>query len=665
VRRTETNDLFEDSAKVTIPLADEAAVVARVAELERILNTDTSELIAAQMAWEAEVGSPIAWSVLKTASPVSAGNATFETAGGWIAAGGWADCGSRYVHDDVRGEFEADHGDAAGGAADGRFAAAGSGAYAARELRAVGVSGGVTASESAQPRAVIGWSAAVADHEQRDYPVAHAVDGNGETGWAVGNQYGVRHVAVFVPNQPFELAAGASLRITLEQNYGGQHTIGRLRLAATADQNDPRREMLPQAVRSALDVPRERRSEAQLEDLRKYFRDTTPLLVSQREELASLRRRLDQRPTSLVMRELAEPRETFVHIRGNFLNHGERVEAGVPTCLPPLHASEKSDRLALARWLIDDENPLTARVTINRIWEQYFGRGLVLTSEDFGIQGEPPSHPELLDWLATELVGEAVPGDSATVAGVRWRLKRMHRLIVTSSTYRQSSNVTPALLEKDPHNRSLARGPRFRLEAELLRDQAIAVSALLSEKMGGPSVMPSQPDGVWNGSRNSYTWTTSAGDDRFRRGIYTFWRRATPYPSFVSFDAPNREVVCTRRPRTNTPLQALTTLNDPEFVAPAAALARRMMVEGGTRAADRVSFGFRAVLIRPPLAEERDRLVALYEQQLRNFRGDTDAAAKLVSNQTTSLDGADNPEVAAWTVVANVLLNLDEVLTKG
>src|SRR5262249_46554522 len=205
------------------------------------------------------------------------------------------------------------------------------------------------------------------------------------------------------------------------------------------------------------------------------------------------KKRLDARTTTLVMRELPEPRETFVHIRGNFLNHGDRVSPNVPACLSPLHA-EQPDRLALARWLVDPQNPLTARVTINGIWEQYFGRGLVLTSEDFGVQGEPPSHPELLDWLATEFMGDAGQVESARPAESRWRLKHMHRLIATSAAYRQSSTVTPALLEKDPHNRLLARGPRFRLEAELLRDQALAVSGLLTEKIGGPSVMPFQPE---------------------------------------------------------------------------------------------------------------------------------------------------------------------------
>ena len=267
------------------------------------------------------------------------------------------------------------------------------------------------------------------------------------------------------------------------------------------------------------------------------------------------------------MKERDQPRETHVLARGNFLNPGEKVMPAVPAILPPLPAGEPANRLTLARWLVSPENPLTARVAMNRVWEQYFGHGLVETVEDFGTQGERPTHPELLDWLATEFVRQG------------WSLKAMHRLIVTSATYRQSSRATPELIERDPYNRLLARGPRFRVPAETVRDMALEVSGLLSPKIGGPSVFPYQPDGIWTQIYSGDKWEISKGEDKYRRGLYTFWRRTSPYPAFMSFDAPSRELICARRLRSNTPLQALTTLNDPSFVEAAEALARRIMKE--------------------------------------------------------------------------------------
>ena len=290
---------------------------------------------------------------------------------------------------------------------------------------------------------------------------------------------------------------------------------------------------------------------------------------------------------------------------------------------------------------------------VNRIWEQFFGRGLVLTSEDFGSRGEPPSHPELLDWLATEFVRDG------------WSMKRMQRLIVLSATYRQSAAVTPAILERDPYNRLLARGPRMRLPAELVRDQALAVSGLVSRKIGGPSVMPPQPEGIWNSPYSGEKWQTSTGEDRYRRGLYTFWKRTSPYPSFLSFDAPSREFCVVRRPRTNTPLQALTLLNDPVYVEAAQTLARRMATEGGNDAIARVTRGFRLTLARTPQQAEVEQLVALFNTELVHYREDTKAAEAMAGKLDDKTKQVDLAELAAWTVVANVLLNLDEIVTKG
>jgi hypothetical protein len=391
-----------------------------------------------------------------------------------------------------------------------------------------------------------------------------------------------------------------------------------------------------------------------------------PELKSVREQLAAAKKKLnDEVPKTLVMKELPEPRETFIHIRGNFLNKGDKVEPGVPAVLHDLQIAdgETPNRLTLARWLVSPENPLTARVAVNRMWAEFFEHGLVETSEDFGTRGERPTHPELLDWLATEFIREG------------WSMKRMHRLIVLSATYRQSSKTTPALLQRDPHNRLLARGPRMRLSAEAVRDQALAVSGLLSSKIGGPSVMPPQPEGLWNSPYSSEKWRTSSGDDKYRRGLYTFWKRTSPYPSFMSFDAPSREFCVVRRPRTNTPLQALTLLNDPVYVEAAQALARRMVQEGGDDPASRVTRGFRHVLARMPAPEEVQPLVELYEGQAEHYWNDSKAADAMVVKpaETKATDksskGAksipvETADLAAWTVVANVLLNLDEAVTK-
>ena len=312
---------------------------------------------------------------------------------------------------------------------------------------------------------------------------------------------------------------------------------------------------------------------------------------------------------------------------------------------------QPANRLGLARWLIDDNNPLVARVAVNRLWEQLFGRGIVETSEDFGTQGTPPSNQALLDWLATELMTNG------------WKQKAIIRSIVTSATYRQSSSVTPLLLERDPYNRLLARGPRFRLDAEGIRDVQLAVSGLLSTKMYGPSVFPSQPAGIWNMPYSSDKWTTSEGEDRYRRSIYTFWRRTSPYPSFMTFDATSREYCTARRVRTNTPLQALTLLNDPASFEAARALAARMIGEpgAGQTTRSRAAFGLKLVLSREALPAEVDRLVTLFEGERAHYQASAAAAADVVGPVA---DGAATPDRAAWTIVANVLLNLDETVTK-
>ena len=356
---------------------------------------------------------------------------------------------------------------------------------------------------------------------------------------------------------------------------------------------------------------------------------------------------------AMVMGAHTQRRETRIFIRGSFLSPGDVVEPAISAVLAgTAGAVESPDRLGLARWIASPANPLTARVHVNRVWSQLFGRGIVETEDDFGIQGDEPTHPELLDWLAIEFVREG------------WSQKKLLRTIVMSATYRQSSRVTAQMLEKDPFNKLLARAPRFRVEAEMIRDIALSTSGLLSGKMYGPSVFPSQPEGIWTQIYSGDRWKESAGEDRYRRGLYTFARRTSPYPTFTGFDSPSREVLCSRRARTNTPLQALTTLNDPQFVEAAAALAVRMMTESGPDARARAARGWRLAVGRKPEDAEVTRLVELHEQQYAAYAKDPAAAAAVCARAPASgaeLDGAD---LAAWTIVANVLLNLDEVITR-
>ncbi len=372
-----------------------------------------------------------------------------------------------------------------------------------------------------------------------------------------------------------------------------------------------------------------------------------------KQRLADLKGQQLTKPiTSLVMQELPIRRKTRIMIRGNFRNLGEEVKPGVPAALHPLPPKAPLNRLGLARWLVDQGNPLVGRVLMNRIWARTFGKGLVETSEEFGVQGEPPTHPELLDFLATELLER------------KWSLKAMHRLLVTSAAYRQSSRVSADLVRRDPYNRLLARGPRFRLDAEMVRDNALAISGLLVQRLGGPSVFPYQPEGIWANPYSGDKWVMSPAGDQYRRGLYTFWRRTAPYAAFMAFDAPSREVVCERRPRTNTPLQALATLNDRVFIEASAALARRIIAESkGDR--DRLIRGFRLCVARTPTEQELELLGRLYAENLEKYRKDSVAARAMAKHGKEVAVGVDVAELAAWTVVANVLLNLDETITKG
>jgi hypothetical protein len=470
---------------------------------------------------------------------------------------------------------------------------------------------------------------------------------------------------VFTLAKPLAGATALRLRLKHEGSAAGQ-AIGRFRISVTASATPQRVVEIPARLRPILAIAPSARTEKQRDDLAGVHRTVAASLTPVRDRLVERQRELRALgiPTALVMRERPshERPSAFVRRRGSFLDRGEQVYADVPEVLHSLPADRMPNRLGLAYWLVDRRNPLTARVAVNRAWEQIFGRGLVETSEDLGTQGAPPSHPELLDWLAVELMDGG------------WQMKALHRLIVTSATYRQAAAAAPALVERDPYNRLLARGPRFRMEAEMVRDGALAASGLLSRKVGGPSVFPTQPDGIWDIPYSSERWVTSEGEDRYRRGLYTFIRRSATYPSLITFDGTSRESCTVRRVRTNTPLQALTTLNDPAFFEAAQALGAATAGRsagrdfdtagsaGSARIAARATYAFRRVLTRMPSQQEIDRIVAAYADHVARFRADPAGAAKVIGQYAVA--GVDAAEQAAWTIVANSLLNLDEALTK-
>ncbi|MCE9545714.1 MAG: PSD1 and planctomycete cytochrome C domain-containing protein [Planctomycetia bacterium] len=425
---------------------------------------------------------------------------------------------------------------------------------------------------------------------------------------------------------------------------------------------------LPAEVRAALALDPQKQSAVEQRVLHDYYyRFVSPQTRGQFEpfkkqltDLEAQRSTLEKSgQATLVMQELPKPREAFDLVRGQYDQHGDKVSRVVPAFLPPLPAHEgEANRLTLARWLVSPGHPLMSRVTVNRFWQQYFGTGIVKTSEDFGSQGDWPSNPQLLDFLATEFIRTG------------WDVKGLQKLIVMSATYRQSSRVTPQLLERDPENRLLARGPRFRLDGEAVRDVALAVSGLLVDKIGGPPARPYQPDGIWEAvaytASNTAHYKRDTGEGLFRRSLYTFWKRTAPPPEMVTFDAPSREACACRRPRTNTPLQSLVLLNDVQFFEPARHLAERMITEGGTTDEGRAERGFLLATSRPLKPNELAVLLKVYRRQLEEFQKAPEAVNKLLANGESKVNPAlDRAQLAAWTMVANLLLNLDETITKG
>ena len=501
------------------------------------------------------------------------------------------------------------------------------------------------------------FSHATSSFDQEKFGVALAVDGNadGQSGWAVAPQAGKDHHAVFELASPLP---GGKLQFILRQTYG-EHAIGRFRISVSSSPQAHR--ALPHKLAEIIAIPVKKRSETQAAELLHHFSGLNPQTVKTSAELTQLRKQLaglKPATTVPVMRELAagKERKTNIQMRGNYLDKGKEVSPGLPAVFHPPEDTRKMDRLTLAKWLTDEDNPLTARVMANRLWEMIFGIGIVPTSEEFGSQGELPTHPQLLDWLAVEFMESG------------WDMKAFLKLLVTSAAYRQDSRINGNSIETDPDNRLLARGPRFRLSAEMIRDQALAVSGLLSSKMYGAPVRPPQPSfGINAAFGGGIDWTTSQGEDKYRRGLYTTWRRSNPYPSMATFDAPNRETCTVSRSRTNTPLQALVTLNDPVYIEAAQTLGRRMHAAAisAKSATSGIGQGFRLCLSRPASESELKRLVKLFNNAHSHYKQNPAAATMMATQPIGAAPAdADHAQLAALAVVGNVLLNLDEFLMK-
>ncbi len=489
-------------------------------------------------------------------------------------------------------------------------------------------------------------------------------------GWAPPARTNPSSIA-FELGSPLVLEDGADLRIELRQSAGDERTLGQFQLQATTDATPAR--LWPDRIQSILTLAPATRTPEQSRELAQFYKPMSTALGPVNRQISETKSAIASiRGTPVpVMKELPEDQQRVTHVlfKGNYLVPGDAVQPGVPEAFHPFPAGAPKNRLGLAAWLTSRDNPLTARVQVNRIWAALMGRGLVETEEDFGTQGTLPTHRQLLDWLAVSYQtpkSQANPATALEAPALGWDFKALVRLMVLSATYRQSAVTSPEALERDPRNLLYSHAHRHRLDAESLRDQALALSGLLSRKIGGPSVFPYQPDGLWRAAFNGErSWTTSEGEDRYRRGLYTFWRRTVPYPGMVAFDAPSRETCTFRRVATDTPLQAFVTLNDPVFVECAQALGRKIAAQRGS-VDNQLSTGYRWVTGRPPTESQIQSLRRLWDEERLRYRNREAEARRLASTPLGPLpSGLPAEEAAAWTLIGNVLLNLDAVLTRG
>lgn len=511
----------------------------------------------------------------------------------------------------------------------------------------------VTASSTPGDKAgkLLELSTATADFSQANFDVAGAVDGDLKTAWAINPQFGQPHTAVFGLAERANFDQPTTLTLKLVQNHGGCRTIGCLHVQVSS--SDPAALALPPSLQRLLTGTSKKLAPSQRKQLMDFLTRHDTRIQQLQRQIAAAEQQLKsiEPPTTLVMVELNQNRPTHIMQRGDFLSPGADVTCDTPEVLPPMSDELPRDRLGLAQWLVSRDNPLTARVAVNRWWARFFGAGLVASVEDFGTQADPPTHPELLDWLAAEFMEQG------------WSIKQLHRTIVLSATYRQDSRITSEQYQLDPYNRLYARGPRIRMPAEMIRDAALTASGLLSDKMHGPPVYPPQPSNIWRHiGRNAPKYATSTGTDRFRRGVYVVWRRSAPYASFVNFDAPDRAACVVKRSRTNTPLQALNLLNDQAYLEMARALGKRIIAESpGGSVEEQVAYGFRLCLARAPNAVELEHLCAVVESETERLKREPEKAQALLALKN---EAPTNARQAAWTIVANILLNLDESITK-
>ena len=625
----------------------------RLAAEKRTLETPTPELAAAQAAWEEKALVPAPWSVLVPQSVSSKDGAEFviEEDGSVIATGKLASKDTYTVT--VRVPLAEATGlrletltwptlpkSGPGRSPNGNFV-----------LTTFGAKSG---------EKTVALARAVADHSQDQYAVALALDDKKDTGWAIFPETGKNHTAVFELKDRFGKEAGSTLVLTLDfRSKENEHTLGRFRLSATADPVPSAGVTVPAKIRAILEGDRQHRTEAQAKELAAYYRTIAPLLDKTREELSAAEKRLEDFQKGVrrcLVSASASPRTVRILPRGNWLDSsGEQVAPGVPQFLRQIDSgAARPSRLELARWLVSTDNPLTARVFVNRLWKLCFGTGISKRLDDLGAQGEWPVHPELLDWMAAEFMEDG------------WNVKSALKRIVMSSAYRQDSKPQKALRERDPYNRLVACQSRWRLDAEVVRDVVLSVSGLLVTTVGGDSVKPYQPRGYWSFLNfPTREWENDKGDGAYRRGLYTWWQRTFIHPSLMAFDAPNREECCAERARSNIPQQALVLLNDPTYVEAARAFADRIRTEGGATAELRIVWAYRRALGRRPIDREIEVLSALQARHQQEFQADPKAAEQaLTVGQKTAAKDADPAEAASWVSVARVILNLHEMITR-
>lgn len=642
-----------------------ASLEAKRAELQAILDTPTPELDAAQAAWEARLLAVQAdpargWAPVRPKSVTAANGTTFEV----LEDLSVLTSGPQPDHEIYTITLPLDAPRVTGFLLD---------VLMHPTLAPAGLSRDngnfvLTGVEAAVGEHPVDIASAVADYAQDTLPIADTLDEHAHTGWAVNGheKRNTEHQAAFVFERPLEGAPDKELTIRLKfESQFPKHTIGRFRIALNGEESPVLRgaPVLPDPVMAILSKPAAERTPEEAAQLAVHHRSVAPELRATRGKLQKVardREALEKAiPTTMITRALPEPRTVRILARGNWMDEsGPVVEPATPAVLPAMPTHEgRATRLDLARWMVAPENPLTARVFVNRIWAMYFGVGLSKVLDDLGSQGEPPSHPDLLDWLAVEFRESG------------WDIKHLVRLVVTSAAYRQSSTASPALRDQDPYNRMVARQGTFRLPAEFVRDNALAISGLLTAKEGGRSVFPYQPDGYWdncNTFRGPLIYTTEQDAEQYRRGLYTIWKRSFLHPSLLAFDAPTREECIAERTRSNTPLQALVLLNDPTYVEAARVFAERIYREGGAQVSDRLNWAFRQTLSRDMTREEFTLLAALLSKHHRDFQGDEAAArAMLAVGQRPVPEDIAPADLAAWTSVARALLNLHETITRS